>query len=143
MTLLDHREADRLGQVALPRAGRAEEESVLMLGDEAAGGELEDEAPMHLLVEVEVKGVERLAPVAEAGLVHPALEEPVLTALELVLHERGEEVDGGELLRLGLEQPGLEGGGHARAAELAEGALQLDEVHVGISSWDFRAMRSR
>jgi hypothetical protein len=31
----------------------------------------------------------------------------------------------------------------AGAAELAEGALQLDEVHVGISSWVFRAMASR
>ena len=60
MALLDHRDADRLGQVALPRAGRAEEESVLMLRDEAAGGELEDEVPIHLLVEVEVKGVDVL-----------------------------------------------------------------------------------
>ncbi|MGH7644053.1 MAG: hypothetical protein ACREMR_00570, partial [Gemmatimonadales bacterium] len=42
-----------------------------------------------------------------------------------------------------LEQPGLKAGGHAGAAELAEGALQFDEVHVGISSWVFRAMRSR
>ena len=38
---------------------------------------------------------------------------------------------------------GLEAGGHAGAAELAEGALQFDEVHVGISSWVFRAMTSR
>src|SRR5260370_19920754 len=140
---LDHRDADRLGQVALARAGRAEEESVLVLGDEAAGGEFEDEAPIHLLVEVEVKGVEHLAPLAEAGLFHPAIEEPVLAALELVLDERGKEVDGGELLRLGLQQPWFEAGGHAGAAELAEGTLQLDEVHVGRSSWVLRAMRSR
>ena len=56
---------------------------------------------------------------------------------ELVLDERGEEVDRGELLGLRLEQPGLEGGGHAGAAELAQGALQFDEIHVGISSWVF------
>src|SRR6516164_2245393 len=130
-------------EVALARARRPQEEPVLVLGDEAAGGELEDEASIHLLVELEVKGVERLAPVAEAGLCHPAIEEPVLTALELVLHERGEEIDGGELLRLGLQQPGLEAGGHAGAAELAQGAVQFDEVHVGISSWALRAMRSR
>ena len=49
----------------------------------------------------------------------------------------------GQLLGLGLEQPGLEAGGHAGAAELAQGALQFDEVHVGISSWVFRAMTSR
>ena len=43
MALLDHGEADRLGQVALAGAGSAEEQPVLVLGDEAAGGELEDE----------------------------------------------------------------------------------------------------
>ena len=108
-----------LGEVALVRTRRPQEEPVLVLGDETAGGELEDEAAIHLLVELEVKGAERLAPVAEAGLSQPALEEPVLTALELVLPERGEEIDGGEPLRLGLEQPRVEPGGHAGAAELA------------------------
>ena len=54
-----------------------------------------------------------------------------------------EEVERDELLRLRLEQPGLEAGGHARAAELAQGALQFDEVHVGIASWVLRAMTSR
>ncbi len=127
----------------LPGAGRPEEEAVVVLGDEAAGGELEDEAAVHLLVEVEVEGVEGLAAVAEAGLLDAAVEQPVLAAEELVLDERGEEVDGGQLLGLGLEQPGFEAGGHAGAAELAEGALQFDEVHVGISSWVFRAMTSR
>ena len=61
MALLDDGEADRLGEVALAGAGRPEEERVLVLGDEAAGGELEDEAAVHLLVEVEVEGVEGLA----------------------------------------------------------------------------------
>ena len=85
----------------------------------------------------------RLADVAEAGLLDAALEQPVLAAQELVADERGEEVDRGQRLGLGLEQPRLEDGGHAGAAELAQGALQFDEVHVGISSWVFRAMRSR
>ena len=58
VALLDARAADGLGEMALAGAGRAEEERVLVLGDEAAGGELEDEAAVHLLVEVEVEGVE-------------------------------------------------------------------------------------
>jgi hypothetical protein len=60
--------------------GRAEEEDVLAAGDEVAGGELEDDAPVHLLVEVHVEGVERLPRVAEPGLLDPAVEEPVLAA---------------------------------------------------------------
>ena len=51
----------RLREVALAGAGRSEEERVLVLADEARGGELEDERAVHLLVEVEVEGVERPA----------------------------------------------------------------------------------
>ena len=72
-----------------------------------------------------------------------AVEEPILAAEQLVLDERGEEVNRGERVGLGLEEARLEAGRHAGAAELPEGALELDEVHVGISSWDFRAMTSR
>ena len=36
----------------------------------------------------------------------------------------------------------FEPGGHAGAAELAQGALQFDDVH-GVTSWVFRAMTSR
>jgi len=68
LALLDHGEADRLRQVAFARAGRTLKQSVFVLGDEAAGGELEHEAAVHLLVEVKVEGVGRLAGVAEAGL---------------------------------------------------------------------------
>jgi len=57
------------------------------LRDEAAGRELEDEGAVHLLVEVELEGVERLADIAEAGLLEPALQEPVLTLQQLVLDE--------------------------------------------------------
>jgi hypothetical protein len=74
-----------------------------VLGDEAAGGELEHEPAIHFLVEVEVKGVEGFAAVAEAGLLDPPFEEAVLAAQELVLDERGEEVDGGQLGRLSFE----------------------------------------
>jgi hypothetical protein len=76
MALLDDGHTDGLSEMALPRAGRAEEEPVVVLGDEAAGGEFEDEAAVELLVEVEIEGVERLADVAEAGLLEAALITP-------------------------------------------------------------------
>ena len=76
------------------------------------------------------------------GLLDAAGEQPILAAEELVTDERGEEVDGRQRGGLGFEQTGLEAGGHAGAAELAEGALQFDEVH-GVASWAFRAMTSR
>src|SRR5882672_5548824 len=99
-----------------------------MLGNEVTGGEFEDEAAVQLLVEVEIKGVQSLVRIAEAGLLDAAGEQPVLAAEELVPDEGGEEVDRRQLGGLGLEQAGLESGGHAGAAELAEGALQFDEV---------------
>ena len=48
------------------------------LRDEAAGGELEDEPAVQLPVEVEIEGVERLAHIAEAGLLDAPVEEPIL-----------------------------------------------------------------
>ena len=83
MTLLDHGETDRLGQVALARPRRPQQESVLVLGHEPAGAELEHEPGVHLLVEVE--GVEGLPTIAETRLLDTALAEPVLSAQELVL----------------------------------------------------------
>ena len=45
--------------MALARTGRPEQECVFALGDEAGGGELEDERAVALLVEGEVEAVER------------------------------------------------------------------------------------
>ncbi len=54
VALLDGGVADGLGEVALAGAGWAEEEGGLVAGDEAAGGEREDEGTVDLLVEIEV-----------------------------------------------------------------------------------------
>src|SRR5712691_10130028 len=113
-----------------------------MLRNPARGGQLEDEGAVHLLVEVEVEGVQALADVTEAGQLHPALEEPILAPDQLVLDEAREEIDRGQLLGLGLEEARLEPGGQTGAAELAQGALQFDDIH-GVTSWVFRAMTSR
>ena len=141
VALLDCGAADGLGNVALARTGRAEKQSVFALGDEAGGGELEDEGAVDFLVEGEVEAVEGAVGVAESGLLVAPGEEAVLTALELVGDERGDEVDGGHLLDLGLLQARVEDIGHAGEAQLAEGLVEFDEIHE--ESPVLRSMRSR
>src|SRR6185312_7836235 len=58
IALLNHRTADRLGEMTFPRPWWPEKERVLPLGNETAGSELVDERTIHLLVEVEIKGIE-------------------------------------------------------------------------------------
>src|SRR5205807_4617732 len=87
MALQDERAAEGLGEMTLARAGRAEEDDVLARGEEAAGGEREDEVAVHLLVEGEVEAVEGLVGVAKLGLLEPAGEEAVGAAGEFVLEE--------------------------------------------------------
>lgn len=142
VALLDGGVADALREVALACAGRPEEEGVLVLRDEVAGGEVEDKAPVELAVEVKVEGVEGLARVAEAGALHAVLEEAVLPALQLVLHERGDEIERRPVIGLRLDDAGLEGGGHARDAQLAQGAGNFGECHSGLLVV-MRSMRSR
>ena len=112
VALLDGGAPDRLREVALAGARRAEEEGVLALGDEARGRELVDERPVHLLVKGEVEAVECPVGVAEAGLLVAAGEQAVLAALELVGDERRDDVDRRHLLGLRLVEPDVEHIGH-------------------------------
>ncbi|WNZ62690.1 hypothetical protein QEG98_02360 [Myxococcus sp. MxC21-1] len=130
---LDDGAAEGLGDVTLAGAWRAEEERVLASLHEAAGGQLEDEAAIHLLVEVEVEAVERLSRVAEGALLEAALDEAVASASQLVVDEGGEEVERSELLGLRLEDASLDGLGHAGQAQGGEGAGDFDEIHVSVS----------
>ena len=104
VALLDRGQSDRLREMTLAGAGRAEKEHVFASFDEARGRELEDELTVHLLVEVEVEAVEGLAVVAKAGLLDAAREQAILAAQQLVADERGEEVDVG--LALGRRRLG-------------------------------------
>ena len=141
VALLDGGPSDGLGEMALARTGRTDQECVFALGDEPRGGELEDEGAVDLLVEGEVEAVERAVGVAKPRLLVPPGEQPVLAALELVGDERREQVDRRHLLGLGLEQAGVEDVGHAGEAELAQRLVEFDEIHVG--SPVLRSMRSR
>jgi hypothetical protein len=129
VAVMDEGAGEGLREMTLAGAGRAEEDRVLALAEETAGGELEDEAAIHLLVEVEVEAVERLVGVAELRLFEPASEQPVGAARELVLDEEREEVGGREVIGLGLEKARLEALGHAAEGELAERAEEFRELH--------------
>ena len=93
------------------------------------------------LLKSKSKRIERAVRIAEARLFVPALEQAVLSAQELVGHEHRHEIDRRELLGLGVAQSGFEDGRHAGQAELAERAIELDEIHSG--SPVLRSMRSR
>ena len=101
--------------------------------DEAGGGELVDQRAVHLLVEVEIEGVERAVGVAKARLLEAPVEEAILAAQQLVADERGDEVERRLALGLRLAEPRFEDVGHAGEAELAQRAIEFDEVHVGVS----------
>ena len=141
IALLDRGAADGLGEMALARTGRPEQERVFALGDEAGGGELEDERAVDLLVEGEVEAVERAVGVAEAGLLVSPGEQAVLAPLEFVSDERGDHIDRGHLFDLSLLQARFEDVSHSGEAELAQRLVEFDEIHDG--SPVLRSMRSR
>jgi hypothetical protein len=111
------------------------------LRDEAARGEFVDQRPVHLLVEIEIEGIERAFGVAEAGLLVPALEETILATQKLVGHEHRDQIDRRDLLGLSVAQACFEDGRHTGQPQLAERAIELDEIHTG--SPVLRSMRSR
>ncbi len=80
VALVDRGAANRLGEMTLAGARWAQEEDVFALLDEAARREFVDERAIHLLVEVEVKGVERAVGVAKAGLLQASGDESILRA---------------------------------------------------------------
>src|SRR4029078_10753826 len=113
VALLDRREADRLREMTLAGPGRAEEEHVFSPLDEAGGGELVDELPVRLLVEVEVEVVECLAGVAKSCLLDAPTEQAILATKQLVSDEHGQEVEMGLALGSGVLDAQLEHLGHA------------------------------
>ncbi len=141
ITLLDDRAADSLGQMTFPCPWWPEKERVVALRDEAAGRQLVDQRPVHFLVEIEIEGVERAIGIAKARQFIATLEQAVLSPQEFVGDEHRHEIDGRDLFRLRLAQSGFQDGRHAGQAELAERAVELDEIHRG--SPVVRSMRSR
>jgi hypothetical protein len=144
VALFDRGPADGLCQMALAGAGWAEEEGVLVPVDEGPGGEVEDETPVHLLVEGEVDVVERLLGIAEPGLFGPAFEKTQSSAVEFVVDQAGDQIDRRRhAFGLGLMEPGFQSPSEAAQAELAQGALEFGDVHDGCCSRSLSWMRSR
>ena len=117
----------------LPVPGRAEKQGVLALGDEARGGELVDQRAIHLLVEIEIKGVERAIGIAEArracgGGRGAGLGGAGVRRLTSVATRSS----GAICLGLGVAQPGFEDVGHAGEAELPKRTIEFDEIHSGL-----------
>src|SRR3954463_15641762 len=84
VALLNGGESDRLRQMTLAGAARSKKQRVFAALDEGGGGEVEDEATIHLRVEGEVEVVEGLVRIAEAGVFAAALQQAVGAARQLV-----------------------------------------------------------
>ena len=137
MALQDGGAADRLREMTLAGAGRAEEEDVLALQDEAAGGQVVDQRAVHLLVEIEIEGVERA--IGDRGSAPAGCRRAMSRSCrrtQFVADERGDEIDGRLLLGLRLAEARVEACGHAGEPELAERVIEFDEIHAGLLSAD-------
>src|SRR5260370_21372289 len=82
-----------------------------MASNEGAGGQVEDQTAIHLLVEVEVEVVESPLWVAKLGLLGSALQQTIAATGEFVRDQAGEEVDGRHGFGLSLVDTGFEHGG--------------------------------
>lgn len=108
-----------------------EKQRIFPAVDEGSGGEVEDEAAVHLGVEGEVEVIECLVGIAEAGVLAAPFEQAVGAACEFVRDQAGEQIEGSHGFGLSLSQAGFQHIGHAAEAELAQSAFEFDEVHVG------------
>src|SRR5260370_11228955 len=66
-----------------------------MASDEGAGGQVEDQTAIHLLMDVEVEVVEAPLWVAKLGLLGPSLQQAIPATSEFIRDQTREEVDGG------------------------------------------------
>ena len=59
-----------------------------MAGDEGTGGEIEDQATIHLLIKVEVEVIERRLWIAELSFFSATLQQPVTSSLQFIGNEQ-------------------------------------------------------
>ena len=110
--------ANGLGQVAFAGAARTQEQRIFPLADERAGGQVENQAAVHLRVEVEIEVVQALFGVAERGLFAAAVEQALAAPREFVGDQTRNQIDGRHGFGLSLAQPGFPHRSHAAEPEL-------------------------
>ena len=119
----DRADGDRGGDVALAHARGADQEQVLVLGDEACRSQLHDLGLGELGIEGPVEVLE-LLDLDDLALLEPSGEEPVRSAVQLVLDEELEEFEVRQGRGLGLGEADGERLGHAGQAQVLELADQ-------------------
>ena len=143
MALLDGGLPECLRQMTRPAPRWPEEEEIFALRDEAARRELEDECPVHLLVEGEVERVEGARGIAEAGLRTAPFEESILAALQFIVDEHRQQIERRQPVGLRLSEAYVEDVGHAGESQLAERVIAFGEIHDVQDVVARRSIRSR
>src|SRR5437870_11192219 len=108
----------------LAEAGGAEDQRAPALGDEAQGGQIQDELLGQLGVERPIEVLE-CPQLRQLGLLEAALEEKIAAARQLVLDEQLQELDVGEVVVDGLLVANRQRRHEAGEAEVAELALEV------------------
>src|SRR5205814_6303711 len=91
--------SDLLSQVTFPGAGWTEKKRIFTAGNERGCCQIEDQAPIHFLVEVEIEVVERYLRIAKLCLFPAPFQESVATTSQFIGYQTGKEVDGGHRFR--------------------------------------------
>ena len=68
--------------------------------------------------------------IAKARLRATTFEQPILSALQFVVHEHRDEIERWHAFRLGVLQLGVEYIGHAGEVERAQRTVEFEEMHV-------------
>jgi hypothetical protein len=118
IALLNGGLANGLSEMTLAGAGRAEKQAVLMFGDEVGRGQVEDEAAVHLLVEVEVEVIERLLWIAELGGLSATVQQTVTATIQFIGNEARDEINRRHALGLSLMKTCFQDGGDAAETKL-------------------------
>jgi hypothetical protein len=92
-TVVSVRLADGLGQVTLACTTGPEKQCIFALADEGARGQVEDQAAIHLGIEVEVEVVQGLLRIAEGGLLAPSLQQAVAAPGQFVGDQARDQID--------------------------------------------------
>src|ERR1700733_4851494 len=104
--------------MALASAAGAEEQSVFPLSDEGAGGQIEDQAAIHLRVKTEVEIIQSSLRVAERCLFTPPFQQTVTPSGQFVRDQTRDQIDGCHGFGLSLAQSCFEHSGHAAEPKL-------------------------